>query len=179
MADRFEELILHFCQRSEGDTNFGTTKLNKLLWFTDMTAYLSTGRTVTGQEYKKLPFGPVPVDYEETIDAMCARRAVHRRVEDRYGYPQKRLLALVEPNLSVFSADEIALADDMVNRFRTFNGSEISNLSHEFLGWQLADIGETIPLEVGFVERRQLHPQEMAYATSLTSTPEYVECHAD
>lgn len=178
MSDKFRELILHVCQRSEGDSNFGLTKLNKLLWFTDLAAFLSRGTSITGKQYIKLPYGPVPADYESTIKEMQSDHQLAERVENRYGYPQRRLFALVEPNLDAFTADEIALVDGFIHRYWNRNGSEMSHMSHEFLGWQLAEIGEPIPFEVGFVvERPFLAAEEMAYAHTLTGLPEYVRCH--
>lgn len=179
MGDKFRELILYICRRSEGDANFGLTKLNKLLWFTDMAAFLSRGTSVTGMQYIKLPYGPVPAEYEATIRDMERSRQLAVRVENRYGYPQKRLLALVEPNLDAFTADEIALVDDFIHRYWNYNGSEMSHLSHEHLGWQLAEIGETIPFEVGFVEQPLLTLEERAYARELTRLPEYMSCRAN
>ena len=34
-TDKFRELILYIAQESEGDPNFGATKLNKILFFCD------------------------------------------------------------------------------------------------------------------------------------------------
>lgn len=179
MGDKFRELILYVCRRSEGDANFGLTKLNKLLWFTDMAAFLSRGASVTGRNYIKLPYGPVPSEYEETIRDMQKKRQLAVRVENFFGYPQKRLLALVEPNLDAFTADEIALVDAFIHQYWNYNGSDMSHLSHEHLGWQLADLGEPIPFEVGFVEQPQLTIEERAYAHQLTELPEYISCHAN
>lgn len=49
--DKFKELILFICERSEGDSPFGAIKLNKLLFFTDFVSYSRFGHAVTWHEY--------------------------------------------------------------------------------------------------------------------------------
>ena len=59
-VEKLRELVLYIAEQSECDSAFGMTKLNKLLFFSDFQAYLSTGNAITGEEYQKLPNGPAP-----------------------------------------------------------------------------------------------------------------------
>lgn len=65
IADRTDdrkrrELILYLASRSEEDPRFSSTKLNKLLFYCDFTAYRQLGQSITGHGYQKLQFGPAP-----------------------------------------------------------------------------------------------------------------------
>jgi hypothetical protein len=56
---KMTELILYLASRSEEDPRFSATKLNKLLFYCDFTAYRHLGQSITGHSYQKRPFGPV------------------------------------------------------------------------------------------------------------------------
>jgi hypothetical protein len=48
------------------------TNLNKLLFYSDMTAYFLRGEGMSGATYVNMPFGPVPDHVEAVIDALVA-----------------------------------------------------------------------------------------------------------
>ena len=54
---KFRELILLIAVKSEGDSYFGETKLNMLLFYIDFLSYLELGLPITGQKYQKLAWG--------------------------------------------------------------------------------------------------------------------------
>src|ERR1022692_2835161 len=59
-ATKFRELMLYVAQRSATDPQFGKTKLNKILYFSDFLAYGLTGHAIAGATYQKLDKGPAP-----------------------------------------------------------------------------------------------------------------------
>ena len=169
--ERFRELMLYIASKSEGDRNFGATKLNKLLWLLDFTTYSVLGKPITGQEYQREKNGPVPRRLvpirEELIREKAA--AIQIRFTDR-GYEQHRLVALRQAKLTMFSALEISCVDDFIQRFKNLTAADMSEASHEFVGWEIVDPGETIPYETVFVRRRQLTAREKEYARNLEPT---------
>ncbi len=172
--DKFKELILYICERSEGDAPFGATKLNKLLFFSDFLSYRRFGRSITGHTYQRLRNGPAPRALKPIMQRLEEEHAVAQANRDYHGREQKRTLALREPNLDIFHAREIALVDDFINEFWGMNATQISELSHEFRGWQLAEDGEDIPYEMSLVEFErpsevsiQLSEEELAELTRL------------
>src|SRR5690349_19736644 len=111
---KFKELVLYIASKSAGDEQFGSTKLNKLLYNIDFRAYLTLGRPITGARYQHQPQGPtaralLPVQ-EEMYDYGEARI----EVRDYYGREQNRLVALREPMVAAFTADELAIIDDEI-----------------------------------------------------------------
>src|SRR4051812_27108052 len=106
---RFRELILFIARESERDEHFGATKLNKILFYSDFWAYRKLGRSITEQPYTKLPKGPAPKRLVPVVRAMERERICATAERDFFGRTQKVLLALREPDLSVFSGAEIAI----------------------------------------------------------------------
>lgn len=152
---KLKELLLFICQRSEGDGPFGATKLNKLLFFCDFTAYRKFGKPITGHRYQRLDNGPAPRALVPIRSQMEEEGAIAIAERDYHGHTQKRVLARRDADLQEFSADEIALVTALIDEYWGRTARQLSDLSHEFRGWQLAEDGEDIPYEVALVEFEQ------------------------
>jgi|SRR5271156_6347042 len=157
---KFRELVLYIAQESEGDDFFGVVKLNKLLFNVDFFFYRATGTSVTGQKYQALDQGPAPKRMLPVLQGMEKRGDIKLREEPFFGYMQKRPLALREAELSLFSSDEIVLVDRVIKRFWKMSATQISEQSHQFLGWHLAAKGEMIPYSVALLGRDELTDEE-------------------
>lgn len=164
---KFREFVLYVASRSESDPDFGSTKLNKILFFAEFLAYGKLQRPITGAVFQKLNFGPAArrlLPVQEQLECDQAAAIQHR---DRYGHRQERLVALREPDLSRFTGAEIAIIDDVLRELLEENAVSVSDLSHRFLGWQLARYGEEIPYETVFLSGRELTQAEKDYALEL------------
>ncbi len=162
---KFRELVLYIAAKSETDPHFGATKLNKILFYSDFLAYRTLGSSITGQKYQKLEFGPapkavVPVLREMEEEGICAQSE-----RTHYGRTQRRVVALREASLAAFSAEEIDLVRDVIAELWSLTGSEVSDLSHQFVGWQAAGLGEEIPYGTVWIDPpRPLTPEEDRWA---------------
>jgi hypothetical protein len=70
----------------------------------------------------------------------------------------------------IFSATEVALVASVIRTLWGNNATEVSELSHHFIGWQLADDQEDIPYETVFMgDPRDFSPtdEEIAYGREL------------
>jgi len=150
-AAKFKELLLYLAQRSAGDPLFGATKLNKLLFYCDFLAYGQLGRSVTGARYQRLKHGPAPRQLVPIQRELEAEGAMSVQVRQFFNQVQKRPVAMRPPNLGLFSGEEIALVDMLLEVLRHYSASEVSALSHLEAGWQLVDDGEDIPYESVFL----------------------------
>lgn len=157
---KLEELILFVVQATEQDERCSPTKLDKLLFYTDFRAYDHLGRSMTGRRYRKLEGGPVPEGIADVIEDMERRRLCARG--------ERKLVALREPDLSLFSPEELDIARAVVRDLWSLSAAEVSDLSHRFPGWQAAELGEEIPYDTVFVdEPRPMTPEEVAWAQEV------------
>jgi hypothetical protein len=171
--EKFKELILYIAQQSEGDSTFGATKLNKILFFCDFLSYRAYGESITGQRYFKLPFGPAPRALKPVVNELIDAEACIKVSRSRFGFPQETILAKREANLDVFRSRDIALADYVLRHLRDNDATEVSNLSHEFIGWQLAGDQEDIPFETIFLgdpRKVKLTEEEIRYGQELSES---------
>jgi len=166
-TDRLAELILHVAQRSEMDPKFGATKLNKLLFYADFASYLHYGKSITDERYQKLEHGPAPRAIKPVLKRLAEEGAAVTKDTDHYGHKQVRTIALRAPDYSVFHARDIALVDKLVDSFWDKNATEMSDLSHQFIGWKLAALNEDIPYFVALVGSRSPTTKECEYGRTL------------
>jgi hypothetical protein len=142
---KFRELILHVARETEADPKCGKTKLYKILFYSDFWAFQKLGHSLSGQEYHKLKNGPVPKQALPVISGMARSGECAWAAREYFGRPQQKLIALREPSLADFTGEEIAIVQDVIRLLLHLDAAEVSDLSHRFLGWQLAEDGETIP----------------------------------
>lgn len=147
---KLRELILYIATRMERDQHAGQgrIKLAKLLWLSDFEAYLTLGQSITGARYVSDKLGPSPVDELLAV----------RDLEDsgslvqEPGFEQQKLpRAQRPPDTELFSADELALVDRLLDRYRSWTAKRIVDLAHEHPGYKLVKLGDEVPYESVFI----------------------------
>ncbi len=165
---RLRELFLYVARKTESDDSTGKTKLYKILFYADFAAYDKFGESISGQDYQRLPKGPAPKRALPVLEEMTRSNVATWAIRDHYGRTQEKLFALREPDLSGFSGEQIAILDEVITRLWGLSATDVSALSHRFIGWQVAREGETIPYStVALGEPRPLTPSEVDYAQRL------------
>lgn len=165
---KLQELMLYIASRCAGDPCFGATKLNKLLFYADFEAFRRLGCSITDAEYMKLEHGPVPRHLVPARDALLAAgdaRLFKTRFHDK---PQDRLVPLRDANLSGFTADQIALVEEIISRYWGATAAEISRRSHTLPAWRMTAENETIPYAATFFSGSfELTDEAIRYGMSL------------
>ncbi len=108
---------------------------------------------------------------DKAVSDLASNGAVAWAEQDYYGHPQQRLKALREPTLSGFTGEEISIFDQVIKKLWELNASQVSVLSHHFIGWNLAFEGETIPYStVALGEPRPPTASEIEYGRKLAAS---------
>lgn len=130
--ERLFNLILFFCRGG-----VFKTKLNKLLFYADYAHFKKFRTSITGLQYVRLSFGPVPKDYGFFYDLLLKRGAIDIQevvfTEDIVG---EELSALQEPNLCLYSDDELATMTYVKEHFKDTSSKEIVEISHGEKGYK-------------------------------------------
>ena len=146
--EKLRQLVLYVASRSQDDPRFGRVKLNKLIYYADFANFRRTGRSITGSAYIRMPFGPCAEDFHKLEEEMSQRDELKIQRHQYYGHIQERPIALVVPDLSRFSGEEIAVVEEVISEHWERNATETSLDSHLFVGWDLASEKEQIPYGV-------------------------------
>ena len=147
---KLKALVHYICSKCPDRNLLGATKLNKILWYADALSLETRGEPITKETYIKRQFGPVPKHILEIIKKLEGDDAIAVKNTPFHKYEKKEFVSLKPPDLSLFTAEEISLIDDVIGEI-CFNhtASSISLASHDRI-WELAEIGDELPLETIF-----------------------------
>jgi len=148
--DKFKNILLYILEKCAGKPNVGETLLYKLLYFADFNYFEIYEEHLSGAEYRKLPFGPVPKHIDSVINKMITSNQIMRVKTEYHGYPQSRYLPLVKPNLELLKASEKEVIDKVIDQFSDWSASKISEYSHKDMPWVASKDGEIIDYELAF-----------------------------
>ncbi|MFP5250622.1 MAG: Panacea domain-containing protein [Acidobacteriota bacterium] len=163
--EKFKSLVHYVCAKTEDPSQLGATKLNKILWYSETLAFLNYGQPVSGAKFVKRQFGPAPTAILPILAELEAEQKIVVRNVSFHGFPKKEFISMTEPVLDdEFTADEIAIVDYVIDTIcRTHTATSISNLSHDDI-WEMAAIGEELPLYVSLAEKGEITEEDVAWA---------------
>lgn len=147
---KIRELILYIAARMEKDHHAGQgrIKLAKLLWLSDFEAFRRLGKSITGSRYVADELGPAPVD--ELLALRDLEGSGYLALEP--GFKRQKLpRAKRPPNTKVFGQDELAIVDELLDRYRGWTGKQLVDLAHEYPGYRIAEEGQEIPLRTVYM----------------------------
>ncbi|MGM9475711.1 type II toxin-antitoxin system antitoxin SocA domain-containing protein [Pedobacter sp. GSP4] len=147
---KFKNVLLYLLERCAGKPNVGETVLYKLLYFSDFNYYELYEEHLTGANYKKLPYGPVPQKLDAVIDQMIESKQLEKIKTTYKGYPQKRFLPLEKADLTKLKASEKDVIDKVIEQMSDWSANAISDYSHKDLPWEVTEEGKDISYELAF-----------------------------
>lgn len=153
--NRLREAALYVMKRCAEADSFGLTKLNKILWRADFRSFAARQMPVTGRQYQRLPQGPAPVEMLPVLQDMQRDgvAVIERRpVGD---FEERRPIALVEPSMRFFSADDVAYLDKAIEDYWSFTGRDVSKDSHG-VAWETRGNGDPMPYDLALLSDDKL-----------------------
>jgi hypothetical protein len=138
-----KNLILYICERASQQKDFGATKLNKALWFSDMIHYLKTGSFISSFKYVRQDQGPTP----DPSAFLSLRRSMIHANEfkyepiDYFGRTLHKCQNVAEPDKTYFNELELEVIDKTIDDISSLSGSQLSEMTHN-LGWDKTSNGE-------------------------------------
>ena len=159
--EKLKLLVHYIVAKCENPSILGSIKLNKVLWVSDLWAYVGMGQPITGEHYVKQQFGPVASTVGILQELQQENKIVVRR-KIAHGNKKVDYIALKEPEgiSDLFTADEISLVDEATQFVcLRHTAMDISDKTHDII-WELAEIGEEIPYEAMWASRLDLITKE-------------------
>jgi transcriptional regulator with XRE-family HTH domain len=147
---KFKNVLLYLLERCAGKPNVGETVLYKLLYFSDFNYYEMYEEHLTGANYRKLAYGPVPQKFDTIINQMIEKGQLHRVKTEYHGYTQTRYLPLEKADLTQLKASEKEIIDRVIEQMSDWTATMISDYSHNDLPYEVTDEGAPISYELAF-----------------------------
>lgn len=171
---KLRELVVLVANKSEGDPHFGAVKLNKILYYAEFQAFRILGSPIAGATYIHLDEGPVPDGLDFIRDSLIKDGSVHPELRPRFNHIQKRLKALRSADLTEFSADEIEIINEVIAWLRPLTARQVSDLSHEEVGWRVVGPGDPIPYRTAWFSRQPLTTEQAELGKQIAQRHELV-----
>lgn len=128
------------------------TKLLKEMFYCDFLTYKNTGSSITGLEYAKLPYGPVPDSFDYILNILTKSEIIDYEVEFINNYESHCIIKKQEIDEAIFSEEEIKIINKIKNYFKEYSSSDIVNYSHK---------------EKAFIESEKLDKIKYDYAFNI------------
>lgn len=153
--DKLQRLIHYICHRKrKAPRELGRLKLNKILFYSDLYAFLHTGKPITGEVYIKQKHGPVSKHIDQIVAALKESGHLAVTVEPYIGGGEERthhlFFSLKEPDIDDFTPNEISIIERYIEEISSKTAQETSIDSHDIV-WESRSMRETIPYYSGFL----------------------------
>lgn len=150
--NKLENVILYTLEQCGGKPNLGETVLYKLLYYFDFDHYELYGKPITGMQYVKLQFGPVPQirQFKPVIDGMINDKKIAVIKQHYFNKIQKRYVALIEYNKNNFAREEKEVIDSVIKKLSDMSAAQIESYVHGDIPWKVPRMRETIDYDLVF-----------------------------
>ena len=150
--EKYKEMILTFlrCVVST-DGKIPKTKLAKLVYLADFSWFYKHLESMSGMQYRKIQYGPVPDSYFRAIDEL---EEAGKIVIDRKKKEGREMLLIAESQsnihkkTSLLSKDELLLIRNIAKKWKEKKTNEIVNFTHNQLPYLISRDNEIIPYEL-------------------------------
>ncbi|HEF6133440.1 TPA: SocA family protein [Campylobacter coli] len=143
--------IINYFQTNYAPADLGKVKLNKILWFADRAFMYKNYASLTQTSYIKNPQGPVVKKMEHILNKLEKANFIKSFDVNKGDFQQTSFICLREPNLDDFTAKEISILDETINKFASRTAKELSEISHDEC-WEKTKDGDTMPIESVFLQ---------------------------
>lgn len=148
--DKFREVLLYILAEIGARPNVGQTVLYKLLYFIDFDFYERYEEQLIGAVYIKNRYGPTPTHFKKLVEEMEEDGSLESVSSKYFKYKQTKYLPRRMPDLSLLSARELQMIDEVINRLGHMSATQFSEYSHGDTPWLGAEEGREISYEMVF-----------------------------
>ncbi|KKQ71434.1 MAG: helix-turN-helix domain protein [Candidatus Peregrinibacteria bacterium GW2011_GWC2_39_14] len=137
--NKFHNLILQCIKYGSGeDFKITKTKLAKLVYLCDFASYYKSLNPISGFEYKKLPQGPVAIEFFDIIDQDESIRVDRKE--------NAIMVSLIEePDDKVLNDEERKIVQAVCKKWKKASTQEVVDFTHRQIPWKICKDREVIP----------------------------------
>lgn len=132
--------VLLFLARADGVEKFDESKACKLLFLADKRHLVKYGRTITGDSYSALPWGPIPSNILDALTRLIEKKSGRLEnaldVDRTFRYP--RLIAKRAFDETVLSKSDIEILQEIAKEFGSKSFNELKAITHEAAAYKNA-----------------------------------------
>ncbi len=150
--EKYKQMILTYLRmKISTDGKIPKTKLAKLLYLADFAWFYEHLESMSGMQYRKITYGPVPDTFFRAIDELEEAGKINI-VRKGDGGKECLLISESESNknekIRTLSVEELELMKKIAEKWKSKNTQEIVNFTHNQLPYFLCRDNELIPYEL-------------------------------
>lgn len=151
---KYKQMILTYLRMkltSKDDDKVPKTKLAKLLYLADFAWYYDHSESMSGMQYRKIEYGPVPDTFFRALDELedAGKIIIVRKTENgKEMYLIEESLSNKNEKIKTLSTEEVELMKQIAKKWRDRRTKEIVNFTHNQLPYSLCRPDEIIPYEL-------------------------------
>lgn len=148
--EKYKEMIISFLRffNSKGDGKIPKTKLAKLLYLADFSWFYENMQSMSGMQYRRIQYGPVPDLYFRALDELEEEGRIDRD-------NKKSDAILISENdgskkmpIDKLQKEELELITKIAKKWQNKKTREIVNFTHNQLPYKVCSSDEIIPYEL-------------------------------
>lgn len=140
--DKIEAMISYIAEET---SNLFKVKLMKMLWYSDVLAFIKNGFSMSGMVYRHEPMGALPIGHYSlmNLENLNIQEEMSHNYETMlHIYPTK------EMDYSILSDGEKGILDKVIFKFKNYKAKEIVDYMHEEIAYENTKPGEIIPFSL-------------------------------
>ena len=140
--DKIEAMISYMAEKVD---NLFKVKLMKMLWYSDVLAFIECGCSMTGMVYRHEPMGALPIGHYSLMNLE------NLNVQEEMSYNYDTMLHVyptVNMDYSVLDDNEKMILDRVIAKFKDYKAKEIVNYMHDERAYTETNSGEIIPFSL-------------------------------
>ena len=126
------------------------TKLLKLMFYADFLFYKNSCSSITGLEYAKITYGPVPDNFESIISDCVKNDLISYDIIYKNDYENHNIKSKKKFNKNIFTEEELDTLDKVNNFFKDYTSSEIVEYSHKEKAFKETEYYKNISYDYAF-----------------------------
>lgn len=140
--DKIEAMISYIAGSVD---NLFKVKLMKMLWYSDVLAFVNNSCSMSGLVYRHEPMGALPVGH---YSLMNLERLNVKEEESYTGGTMIHIYPSADMNYSVLSTEDINILDRVINKFKNFKAKDIVEYMHRERAYRETSPGAIIPFSL-------------------------------
>ena len=140
--DKTEAIISYIAEQV---SNLFKVKLMKMLWYSDVIAFIQNGCAMTGMVYRHETMGALPIGHYSLMNL----EKLNIKEEESYNYDSMlHIYPSKNMDYSILSDDEKAILNKVITKFKDYKTKDIVDYMHEEKAYKETMAGEIIPFSL-------------------------------
>lgn len=146
--EKFKNAVLYLAKNAGSDV--GKKKLAKLLYFIDFTLYELREKSLSGMDYAKRDYGPMPepIPFYDALKELQGEKIINIKKSD--GSFLEKIIPKEDPDMNVFDEKENEVLQQTAEKYRLENAGNLERLAQSEPPYKMVEYGEKIPYHLAF-----------------------------